>query len=217
MPLKTQQKGKAPLPKAKDITKALQNIPKWASAVVIPPRLIQVFDANPGLMGALTPELMEKFNAETEGKLAQVEMANAFYDSLVLAVGAHEEIEELRAKSVALMYDTKTREEDSVMDALLAGTKYEQHLVQWRHELAAKQGLLKDETEYINATVTVDVSVKLQKAFSDNQKIQTRLNASLVEEAATQVVDVEALQQKEVAAVEQRSARANFQRLIKRG
>lgn len=211
------KKARAALPKAKDIEKALKYIPKWKSAIIIPQQWVEVFDINPGLIGGLTPELMEEVNAQTDAKLLQVEMAHAFYDSLVLAVGAHEEIEELRAKCIELMVDTKISEDESVMNSVLAGTKYEQHLLQWQHELAAKQGLLKDQTEYINGTTDVDISVRLQKSFNEHEKTRTRLEASLNQSAATQVIDVEAETQKEAVAVEQKTARAAFMQKIKRG
>ncbi len=208
---------KITLPKAKNLEEALKLVPQWKSAVVVPQQWVEVFDANPGLIGGLTPELMKQVNNQTEAKLAQVEMANAFYDSLVLQVGAHREIEELRAKSIVLMIDTKTAEDEYVMDALLAGTGYEQHLVQWRHELAAKQGLLKDQTEQINQTTTADISVQLQKSFNTQEQARTRLQASLEPSASSQVVDVEAQKADQEEIVREKTARANFQKMLKRG
>lgn len=212
-----QKTAKAALPKAKDITKALKHLPKWKSAVVIPQQWVEVFDINPGLIGGLTPELMEQVNAQTEAKLLQVEMGQAFFDSLVLALGAHEEIEELRAKCIELMVDTKIREDESVMDSVLAGTKYEQHLLQWRHELTQKQGLLADQTEHVNGTTDVDISVRLQKSFNEHEKTRTRLKSSLNQSASTQVIDIQAETQKEAEVVEQKTARTAFMKQIKRG
>ena len=60
------------LPKAKNLEEALKLVPQWKSAVVVPEQCVQVFDANPGLIGGLTPELMKQFNNQTEAKLAQV-------------------------------------------------------------------------------------------------------------------------------------------------
>lgn len=208
---------KATLPKAKNLEEALKIIPKWKSAVIVPQQWIEVYDANPGLIGGLTPDLMKQFNNETEAKLAQVEMANAFYDSLVLAVGAHREIEELRAKSIQLMIDNKMAEDEYVMDAVLAGTGYEQHLVQWRHELEAKQGLLTSQTEHINGTTTVDISVQLQKSFNTHEQARTRLQNSLMPSAGSQVVDVQSQQAEQEEAVNEKVVRANFQKMLKRG
>lgn len=205
------------LPKAKNLEEALKIVPQWKSAVIVPEQWVQIFDANPGLIGGLTPELMQQFNNQTEAKLAQVEMANAFYDSLVLAVGAHREIEELRAKSIQLMIDTKIAEDEYVMDAVLAGTGYEQHLAQWRHELAAKQGLLAEQTEQINATTTADISVQLQKSFNAQEQARTRLQASLEPSASSQVIDVAVQQAEQEEVVREKTARANFQKMLKRG
>lgn len=201
------------LPKARDVDLATNNVPRWYSQIPIPPLLAQRFDVNPGLVGGLTPKLMEKAIASTEGKLLQVEMGRKFKELLDTDLEAHKEIETIRLECVKKMYETATAEDALVMEALLAGTKYEEHLVTWKHELAGQQNFVKEKGKLDRDYLSQDFKNRLLMAAEQSKK-RTEKSNNQVENSKSQINDAT----KEEAQEDQKivAARVNLEKLLKR-
>jgi hypothetical protein len=167
------------IPKAKDVNLGLQNVPKWLSGVKIPSILAKTFGINPGQMGGLTLESLAEAKALSEGALLQVEMAHKFFDYLKNVCESHEEIERLRSEAVQLMYSTKTREDASIMSALLSETKYQEHYETWQHELEARKHLIKEKGNLDRDYLTENFKNKLLIAIEYGKRKKEKSDNSV--------------------------------------
>ena len=174
------------LPKAHDVDLALANAPQWLSGIKIPPALVKLFGLNPGLIGALNLENLAQTKALSEGALLQVEMANKFFEYLATICESHEEIENLRAEAVKLMYSTKTKEDGFIMSSVLAGTEYEEHYRTWQHQLAEEQGLIQGKGNLDRDYLTQDFRNRLLIAAEQSKKKKDKSN-SQVEKTKDQI------------------------------
>lgn len=201
------------LPKARDVNLALQNIPQWLSGVKIPKQLINLFGINPSLMGGLTLDTLGQTKALSEGALLQVEMANKFFDYLKNICESHEEIENLRSEAVKLMYQTKTREDESIMSALLAGTQYEEHFLTWTHKLNEHQNLIKGQGKLDRDYLSQDFKNKLLIAADKGKrkKLESNHRVEKAKQQAIKTAKEETEQEKALA-----EARANLEKLLRK-
>lgn len=199
------------IPKAKDVNLGLANVPKWLSGVKIPSILVKTFGINPGQIGGLTLESLAEAKALSEGALLQVEMAHKFFDYLKSICESHEEIERLRAESVKLMYETKTREDTSIMSALLAGTKYEEHYATWQHELAGRQNLIKEKGKLDRDYLTENFKNKLLIAIEYGKRKKIKSDEAVKAVKSQKSIKGDSEKDRQLA-----EARAKFEKLIKR-
>ena len=165
--------------KAKDVNLGLSNIPKWLSGVKIPSILAKTFGINPRQIGGLTLDSLAQAKGISEGAKLQVEMANKFFDYLKDICESHEEIERLRSESVKLMYETKTREDGSIMSALLAGTKYDEHYETWQHKLEGSKALIKEKGKLDRDYLDENFKNKLLIAVENNKRKKEKSDANV--------------------------------------
>lgn len=201
------------LPKTQDVDLALANTPQWLSGIKIPPALIRLFGINPGLIGALNLENLAQTKALSEGALLQVEMANKFFEYLATICESHEEIENLRAEAIKLMYTTKTKEDSSVMFSLLAGTGYEEHYRTWQHQLTEERGLIQGKGNLDRDYLSQDFKNRLLMAAEQAIKKKTQSDGRVerVREQSNAVAKEEVEEDQDLVA-----ARARFDKLIRR-
>lgn len=201
------------LPKTQDVDLALANVPQWLSGIKIPPALVRLFGINPGLIGALNFENLAQTKALSEGALLQVEMANKFFEYLATICESHEEIENLRAEAIKLMYGTKAKEDNFVMSSLLAGTEYEEHYRTWQHQLTEEQGLIQGKGSLDRDYLSQDFKNRLLIAAEQASKKKTQSDSRVerVREQANSVAKEEVEEDQNLVA-----ARARFDKLIKR-
>ena len=198
--------------KAKDVNLGLANIPKWLSGVKIPSVLVRTFGINPGQMGGLTLDSLSQAKALSEGALVQVEMANKFFDYVKTICESHEEIERLRSEAVRLMYETKTREDDSIMSALLAGTKYDEHYETWQHKLEGSKAYLKQKGKLDRDYLDENFKNKLLIAVENNKRKKEKSDANVKSVKAQNKLSTtqQSDKQKELA-----EARARLDKILK--
>lgn len=201
------------LPKAQDVDLALTNAPQWLSGIKIPPALVRLFGISPGLIGALNLENLAETKALSEGALLQVEMANKFFEYLATICESHEEIENLRAEAIKLMYTTKTKEDGSVMSSLLAGAEYEEHYRTWQHQLTEEQGLIQGKGSLDRDYLSQDFKNRLLIAAEQTSKKKTQSGGRVerVREQVNSAAKEEVEEDQNLVA-----ARARFDKLIKR-
>ncbi len=199
--------------KAKDVNLGLANVPKWLSGVKIPSILVKTFGINPGQMGGLTLDSLAQAKALSEGALLQVEMAHKFFDYLKNVCESHEEIERLRAEAVKLMYSTKEREDSSIMSALLAETKYQEHYETWQHKLAGSQELIKQKGKLDRDYLTENFKNKLLIAIEFGKRKKEKSDNSV---KALKANNGKAIKEDLEREKQLKEARAKFDQLIKR-
>lgn len=199
--------------KAKDVNLGLANVPKWLSGVKIPSILVKTFGINPGQMGGLTLDSLAQAKGLSEGAKLQVEMANKFFDYLKDVCESHEEIERLRSEAVKLMYSTKEREDGSIMSALLAETKYNEHYETWQYKLEGSKAYLKEKGKLDRDYLTENFKNKLLIAIEYGKRKKQRSDEKVKLVKAESSKSLKSSTDEEKALME---ARKNFEKLIKR-
>lgn len=199
--------------KAKDVNLGLANVPTWLSGVKIPSILVKTFGINPGQMGGLTLDSLAQAKGLAEGAKLQVEMANAFFDYLRTVCESHEEIERLRSDAVKLMFSTKEREDGSIMSALLAETKYNEHYETWQYELEGSKAFInqkgKLDRDYLDENFKNKLLIAVEYGKRKKQKSDEKVK--LVKAESSKAIKQDSDEEKALM-----EARRNFEKLIKR-